>query len=123
MHIEKNVFDNFFMLLASRDKRNKDEIRSRKHLAMYYSRKELELVAKGGEVYMPKAMYSLVRSDVKIVCDWLKSLKFPDGYISNIENYVNTSESTITWLKCHDYHVLMQRVVPVALCDLIPLDL
>lgn len=62
---------------------------------------------------MPKAMCSLVRNDVNLVCDWLKNHKFSDGYVSNIGNCVNTAECT-TGLKSHDFHDLMQRVISVA---------
>lgn len=41
---------------------------------------------------MSKSMYSLVNSDVKLVCDWLNKLKFPDGYICNIGNCVKSIE-------------------------------
>lgn len=46
MHIEKF----FFMLLATKDKWNKDDIKSGKDLAMYYTYKELELACSGRKV-------------------------------------------------------------------------
>lgn len=45
---------------------------------MCCSCKELSLIFDGGKVYMPNT-YSLVRSDVELVCDWLKRLKFSNG--------------------------------------------
>lgn len=41
---------------------------------------------------------------MSLVCDWLKSLKFSDGYISNNGNCVNTAECTTTGLKSYNYH-------------------
>ena len=85
IHIEKNVFDNLsFTLLGSRDKRNKDDIKSRRDLAIYCWRKELELKFDGRKFYKPKARYSLGRDEVALVREWLKQLKFPDGYVSNL---------------------------------------
>ena len=93
MHIEKNVFDNlFFTMIGSRDKRNKDDLKSRRDLPLYCRRKELELKFDGRKYYKPKATFSLGRDDVEILCEWLKELKFPDGYVSNIGNCVNTSD-------------------------------
>lgn len=66
---------------------------------------------------MSKATYNLVRSDIKLVCDLLKNLKFFDEYVSNIGNSVNSSKCTITGLKSHNSHVLMQRVLSVVLLD------
>lgn len=90
---------------------------------MYCYCKELKLVSERIKVYMAKTTYNLVKSDVKLVCDWLKKLKIFDGYGSNIGNCVNTSECTITRLMSHNCHVLMQRVISIASRELIPLGL
>lgn len=101
------MFDNiFFMLLATKDKWNKDDIKSGKDLAMYYSYMELELACSGRKVNMSKSMYSLVNSDVKLVCDWLNKLKFPDGYICILE--IVSSLSNVIGLKSHDCHVIIK---------------
>ena len=42
-------------------------------------------------------------------------MKFPDGYASNISRCVNTNEGTISGMKSHDFHVLLQRLLPVAI--------
>lgn len=72
---------------------------------------------------MPKTTYSLIRSDVKLVCDWLKKFKFSDGFVFNSENYSQYIRMHYHRIKRHDYYVLMQRVFLVVLWDLIPLGL
>lgn len=42
-------------------------------------------------------------------------MKFPDGYASNISRNVNVDEGTVSGLKSHDCHVLMQRLLPVGI--------
>ncbi|KAK6784411.1 hypothetical protein RDI58_017866 [Solanum bulbocastanum] len=50
----------------------------------------------------------------------MKTLKFPDGYVSNIGRCVDMQKHKLFGMKSHDYHVFMQRLVPVAFCELLP---
>lgn len=94
--------------------------KSRKDIALYCARRYLELITKGNKVLKPNATYTLSKPDIKLVCDWLKNLKFPDGYASNISNCVNNERCTVEVLKSHDCHVFLQRIMSVAFRDLIP---
>jgi len=49
------------------------------------------------------------------VSDWLKGVKFPDGYASNISRCVNVKEGKISGMKSHDCHIFFQRLLPVAI--------
>ncbi|XP_073317267.1 uncharacterized protein [Primulina huaijiensis] len=51
---------------------------------------------------------------------WLKEIKLPDGYSSNIGNCVSVEERKFIGLKSQDCHVLMQQLLSVALRDLLP---
>ena len=42
-------------------------------------------------------------------------MKVPDGYASNISQYVQVEERKIFGLKSHDCHVLMQQLLPLAI--------
>ena len=57
---------------------------------------------------------------VKKVCVWVKQLKFPNGYVSNIARGVNVIEGKIYGMKSHDCHIFMQRLLPLAFCDMLP---
>ncbi|KAL0367533.1 UNVERIFIED_CONTAM: hypothetical protein Sradi_3643400 [Sesamum radiatum] len=63
---------------------------------------------------MPPASYSLSHDQKKIFCDFLSSVKFPDAFASNISRCVKEKEFTISDLKSHDCHVLLQRLLPFA---------
>lgn len=47
--------------------------------------------------------------------EFLKSVKYPDGYAANISKCVNTSNGKLTGLKSHDCHVLIQRILPIGM--------
>lgn len=42
-------------------------------------------------------------------------MRFPHGFASNPERRVSTYGDKVQGLKTHDYHVLLQRVLPVIL--------
>lgn len=52
--------------------------------------------------------------------NWFKELKFPDGYASNIRRGVNLLQKKIFGLKSHDYHIFMERLLPVAFRGFLP---
>ena len=49
----------------------------------------------------------------KVMCAVLGGVKVSSGYSSNITRF---NSDKIGWLKSHDYHVLMQQLLPVAIC-------
>ncbi|XP_048611476.1 uncharacterized protein LOC125585824 [Brassica napus] len=56
----------------------------------------------------------------KIFCRRLFDFKGPDGYCSNISRGVSLDDYKVSGLKSHDYHVLMQQLLPIALKRLLP---
>ena len=47
-------------------------------------------------------------------CEWLNSIKLPDGYASNISQCVNINDCKISGMKSPDYHIFLQRLLPTA---------
>ena len=47
-------------------------------------------------------------------------MKFTDGYASNISKGVNLSMGKVTGLKSHDYHVWIERIMPVMVQGYVP---
>ncbi|XP_048613511.1 uncharacterized protein LOC106393753 [Brassica napus] len=83
-------------------------------------RKDLHPRAKGKRTYLPAAPWSLLKSEKKVFCKRLSDFKGPDGYCSNISRGVSVEEFKVSGLKSHDYHVLMQQLLPVAVRGLLP---
>jgi hypothetical protein len=49
----------------------------------------------------------------KEVLRWLKALKFLDRYAANIEQAVNIGTDKLNRLKSYDYHIFIERLMPV----------
>ncbi|KAL0352236.1 UNVERIFIED_CONTAM: hypothetical protein Scaly_1612300 [Sesamum calycinum] len=48
------------------------------------------------------------------VCEWIRGLKFPDGYASNLARCVDMMELQMHDMKSYDCHVFMQKLIPIA---------
>jgi hypothetical protein len=68
----------------------------------------------------PRAKYYLKPAERKEVLLWLKNLKFPDGYAANLKRAVNIVTGKMNGLKSHDYHIIMERLLPVMLRGYLP---
>ena len=55
------------------------------------------------------------------MCEWFRSLKLPDGYASNIARCVK-DDCKFSGFKSHDCHIIMQRLLPLAIRELLPQD-
>ncbi|XP_042944188.1 uncharacterized protein LOC122278155 [Carya illinoinensis] len=114
MHIEKNITENILFTLMNTPGKTKDNINSRRDLEILGYRKELHLRHEGDHVTMPHALYALHGDERHKFCEWLSEIKFPDGFSSNISNCVSLRDCKIGGLKSHDYHVFLQRLLPIA---------
>ncbi|XP_060194586.1 uncharacterized protein LOC132623787 isoform X2 [Lycium barbarum] len=115
MHIEKNICESILGTLLDIDGKTKDTDKARKDLKDMNIRKELWLKQDGSNYTMPAACYNMTKKEKKEFWAFLKSVKFLDGYASNISGCVSVDDAKINRLKSHDYHVWLQRLLPVAL--------
>ena len=83
MYIEKNICDNVLNTLMNVDGKTKDTVKSRMDLELMGIRKELHLKLVGDKFVVPPACYTLSSDEKKRFCEWLKLVKFPDGYAAN----------------------------------------
>jgi hypothetical protein len=44
---------------------------------------------------------------------WMKGLKFPNGYAAGLRRYMNMVTGMLIGLKSHDYHIIMERLLPI----------
>jgi len=107
MHIEKNVFENVFNTVMNVPGKTKDTVKSREELNQYCRR-------------IAQPTFTLNKKEKAVLCAWVKNLKFPDGYVSNMARCVDTKKLKLFGMKSHDCHVFMQRLVPVAFRELLP---
>jgi hypothetical protein len=50
-------------------------------------------------------------------------MKFPDRYTANIKRAINVDTGELNGLKSHDYHIFIERLMPVIFRDYFKPDL
>ncbi|KAG8379137.1 hypothetical protein BUALT_Bualt07G0056900 [Buddleja alternifolia] len=120
MHIEKNVFDNVFNTVMDVKGKTKDNVKARLDLQNICNRRNLELNEVNGKHIKPKASYTLTKDERHTVLKWIKDLRLPDGYASNLGRCVNLDDYSMHGMKSHDCHVFIERLIPLAFRDLLP---
>ena len=104
MHIEKNVYDNVFGTIKNIERKSKDGKKSHMDLMELGIRKELYIDEDGK---LPLASYTLSSKEKLMLLEFLKEVKIPDGYSSNISRLVNMNEGKISSLKIYNSHIFM----------------
>ena len=84
MHIEKNVFDAVFGTLMDLKEKSKDSLKSRHDMHHLCDRPRIAVDPEHRTDTIPKAIYNLKKEEQAAVLQWMKEIKFPDGYASNI---------------------------------------
>ncbi|XP_050207371.2 uncharacterized protein LOC126656796 [Mercurialis annua] len=118
MHIEKNFFDNIFNTVLNVPGKTKDNAKSREDLKEFCCRPELHKDESTGKY--PKAYFTLDKKEREELCKWVRELKFPDGYVSNMGRCVDMKKLKFYGMKSHDCHVFLQRLIPIAFRELLP---
>ena len=68
-----------------------------------------------GRTYLPPAPHMMLTKDKTAFLQVLKDVKVPDGYTLNISRCVKMNDRTLSGLKSHDNHVIMQQLLLIAL--------
>ncbi|GFS33433.1 hypothetical protein Acr_00g0028460 [Actinidia rufa] len=68
-----------------------------------------------GSYIKPHASFSLTIEEREAFFEFLKSVKYPDGYAANISRSVHSTNGRLTGLKSHDYHILIQQILPIGM--------
>ena len=73
-----------------------------------------------GKIELPSACYSLSNDKKRVLCLWVKTLKFLEGYSANLSRCVNIEERKTFGMKTHDCHVFLERLLPHEVRDFLP---
>ena len=120
MHVEKNVCDSLLGTLLDNEK-SKDTTNARHDLKNLGIREALWIYEdRGGRLMKPHAPYVLTSDQRMYFLKFIRDVKFPDGFCSNLKKKVNTDLSTISGLKSHDSHVIMQRLLSIGVRRFLP---
>jgi hypothetical protein len=112
MHQERNVAESIVSTCMDITGKTKDNFKARRDIADVCNRLSLELNERGGK---PHAPFCLKVKDRKEVMRWMKRLKCPDGYAAGLKRCVNVKAGKIHGLKSHDYHIIIERLLPIML--------
>ncbi|XP_023736641.1 uncharacterized protein LOC111884567 [Lactuca sativa] len=112
MHVEKNVGESLLCTFMINDK-SQDTSNAREDFRNMNIQRNQWLQKKGNTFTIPHGSYSFNKPDRKIFCQFIRDVKLPDGFGSNIINKVVDNDTNIIGLKSHDHHILMQRLIPI----------
>ncbi|XP_060963548.1 uncharacterized protein LOC133033034 [Cannabis sativa] len=120
MHIEKNVSNNLLNTLFNIPGRSKDGIKSRLDLKELGIRTNLHPQVVGGRTFLPPACHALTKVEKQSFCSSISHVKLPEGYSSNVSDWVDTNKLSLSGLKSHDHHMLIQHILPVSIRSVLP---
>ena len=117
MHVEKNLAESIVGTLLHIQGKTKDGLNARRDLVEMGIRQRLHptISVDGKKAYMEPAAHTLSKLEKTRLCECLRGMKVPHGYSSNISKLVSMDDLKLTGMKSHDYHVLMQQLLPVAI--------
>ena len=119
MHIEKNISDNIVGTLLNIEGSTKETDKAREDLEDMNIRSQfwLKLGPNKGTL-KPFCTYVLMKDEAKLFYDYVRTVKLPDGYGSNIAQRV-TDNNKLFGMKSHDSHVLLQKLLPAGILTLL----
>ncbi|KAK1691774.1 hypothetical protein QYE76_008471 [Lolium multiflorum] len=124
MHTEKNCGEAFLNTCCNIPGKSRDNVSARVDIEEICDRVALHMQPPEGNRkgwLKPHAKYCLDSADKKEAFTWLKyDVMFPDGYCSNMSKGVNLATGKINGLKSHDYHIWIERLMPVMLRGYLP---
>jgi len=82
VHIKKNVCDSLLGIILSINGKNKDIDKARIDLQNMGIRKELHLYKDGDQWMKPYVAYTLTKTEKHRFCEFLKSIRFPNGFLN-----------------------------------------
>ena len=111
MHIEKNIAESVLKFLFG----EKDSMDLRRDMEQMGVRRELWLRPKPNRLTFVKPPAPYVFSDAEkgLFIEEVSAIRTPTGYGSALEKHLRKSK--FTGLKSHDYHCLIQQIIP-AVC-------
>ncbi|KAH1083065.1 hypothetical protein J1N35_022826 [Gossypium stocksii] len=116
MHIEKNVCENIIGTILNVDENSKDNLQSQLDLVDMGIQRDLHpQILSNGKYRLLPPIVAMSKEEKEVFCTVLKDIKATDAYASNISRCVSLKDKKLYSLKSHDYHILMQDLLPLAL--------
>ena len=115
MYSKKNIAEALFGTIMDISDKIKDNVKARVDQETLCDRPKLDMrPPRGSKSWRkPRAEFVLTRPQRREVLEWFQTLMFPNGYATNLRRGVNLSTMRINGLKSHDYHIWIERLLPV----------
>jgi hypothetical protein len=110
MHQERNMGESIISTCMGFPGKIKDNKKARQDLVELCNCPSLELKVNGGK---PRASFYFKPQHRKEVMRCMKGLKFHNGYAAGLRQSINMVIGKLIGLKSHDYHIIMERLLPV----------
>jgi hypothetical protein len=120
MYQECNASESILSTCMAFADKTKDNHKARKDLAQLCNRPRVELKSSGGK---PRALFCLKPKERKEILIWLQNLKFLNSYATGFRRAVNLDSRKQSGVKSHDYHIFMERLLPVIFCGYLNVDM
>ncbi|CAM8938710.1 unnamed protein product [Rhodiola kirilowii] len=120
MHVEKNICDSLIGTLLNIPGKTKDGVKARLDMLDMNIRTKLAPETRGQRTYLPPSCTTLSKTEKSRFCGCLKGVKVPYGFSSNIASLVSMKDLRLNGLKSHDYHTLIQQLLPIAIRGILP---
>ncbi|XP_026395752.1 uncharacterized protein LOC113290358 [Papaver somniferum] len=120
MHTEKNVMEHILETIFDIGNKSMKSWNARDELNKLGLHCGQWTTSKPGSAVSGKPIFVLSKAEKESFCKILKDLKFPFGFASNLSNNVNTKNSSFSNFKSHEYHVIMEYLLPVCLQHAFP---
>jgi len=122
MHTKKNWGEALFGTVMDIPDKTKDNVKARVDPAMLFDRPryEIKTTRPGRQWRKTPADFVLTRPQEKEALEWIQKLQFLDGYAANLRRGVNLTMMRINGLKSHDYHIWIERLLPVMVRGYLP---
>jgi hypothetical protein len=99
--------------------------RTQQNLGLIYLgiKHELQLREEENTHVMPRARFTLSKEQKVAFMNFLREVKFPYGYASNISRCVSVDGTNLQGLKTHDCHIILQRLLAAGMRGLLDKDI
>ena len=121
IHTQKNICESILGTLLESQGKDKDGEKARLDMQHLDIRKDQHPVLQKGKYTLPPALYSLGTDEKETLCKFLHGVKFSDGYAINIR-CVDVNGCKLSGLKTHDLHVILQKLLPLVVRNILPED-
>ena len=119
MHVEKNISDSSIGTLLNIKGKTKDGLKPHHDLVDIGTHEQLHPISQGQQTYLPPACHTMWTKEKKVLSVFA-NVKVPQGYSSNIKSLVSVNDMKLVGLKSYDCHILMQKILVVAIWGILP---